>query len=58
MSITEKKLCTAALAAALLDKIESLHVYPSSLPDMETATGLAVLLHDILNADAMESSVA
>ena len=58
MSTFEKFSALAALATALLEKIEDVHVVPNSMTEANTAIGLAVLLEKLLKDEALEASRA
>lgn len=58
MSNFEKFSALAALATALLEKIEDVHVVPNSMNEANTAIGLAVLLEKLLKDEALEASRA
>ena len=51
MSNFEKFSALSALATALLEKIEDVHVVPNCMNEANTAIGLAVLLEKLLRAD-------
>lgn len=58
MSNFEKFSSYAAVATALLEKIEAIHFTPNSMNEANTAIGLAVLLEKLLKDEAMEASRA
>lgn len=58
MSTFEKFSALAALATALLEKIEDIHVVPNCMNEANTAIGLAVLLEKLLKDEALEASRA
>ena len=58
MSTFEKFSALAALATALLEKIEDAHFMPNSMTEANTAIGLAVLLEKLLKDEALEASRA
>lgn len=45
----------AALASAVLDKIDNIHALPDSREYLGDAEALAMLLHNLLQAEAMEA---
>lgn len=58
MSNFEKFSALAAVATALLEKIETIHFMPNSMNEANTAIGLAVLLEKLLKDEALEASRA
>lgn len=58
MSTFEKFSALAALATALLEKIEDVRFVPNSMTEANTAIGLAVLLEKLLKDEALEASRA
>ena len=56
MSQFEKMSSLAALATALLDKLEDVRVIPNSRCEAEVALGLAVLLEQLLHDYAQEAA--
>ena len=58
MSNFAKFSALSALATALLEKIEDVHVVPNSMTEANTALGLAVLLQKLRKDEALEASRA